>query len=235
MKAIIFDFFGTLSVAVRQGPAHAQMARRLGCDPEAWLDLMRRTFYMRATGRLGNPIDVLHGLTRILGARPSQRTVRSVRADRVAAVGADGPLRPDAVPVLDGLRRRGLRTAVVSDCWYELPELLPALPVAPLLDARVFSVRVGRCKPHPAMFLTACQRLDVEPAQCLYVGDGGSRELSGAAAVGMNPVRLAAPDLAGHLTFQPDVAFRGPSVPTLSALLDVTNGDLGRLGGTIGA
>jgi putative hydrolase of the HAD superfamily len=214
------------------------MARLLGCEPEPWLDLMSRTFYLRASGRLGNPIDVLHGLARILGARPSQRTVRSVRAERVAAVAADGPLRADAVAVLTGLRRRGLRTAVVSDCWYELPELLPALPVSPLLDARVFSVRVGRCKPHPSMFLAACDRLGVAPAECLYVGDGGSQELSGATGVGMSAVRLAAPDLAGHLTFRPDHDFRGPSVTTLSGLLPLltrSSSDLDNCGGTIGA
>src|SRR5689334_8934953 len=211
-RAVVFDYFGTLTRAVRQGPAHALMARRLGCEPDQWLDLMSRTFYMRASGRLGQPVDVLHGLATVLGARPSRDTVCRVRAERVATVAADGPLRPDAVPVLAGLRDRGLRTALVSDCWYELPELLPELPVFPLLDTRIYSVRVGRCKPHPGLFLAACEQLGLEPADCLYVGDGGSQELTGATAVGMTAIRLAAPDLAGHLTFRPDAAFRGPSV-----------------------
>ncbi|GAA1032514.1 hypothetical protein GCM10009557_31260 [Virgisporangium ochraceum] len=235
LRAVVFDYFGTLSRAVRQGPAHARMARSLGCEPESWLDLMSRTFYLRATGRLGNPLDVLYGLARILGSRPSAQTLRSVRAERIATIGADGPLRPDAVPVLAGLRERGLRTAVVSDCWYELPELLPELPVYPLLDVHVFSVRVGRCKPHPALFLEACDRLGVAPAECLYVGDGGSRELTGATAVGMSAVRLDAPDLTGHLTFQPDQAFRGPSVTSLREVLPLVCGDLEGSGGTIGA
>jgi putative hydrolase of the HAD superfamily len=206
------------------------MARRLGCEPDQWLDLMSRTFYMRASGRLGNPVDVLYGLAMVLGARPSRHTVRSVRVERVAAVGVDGPLRADAVPVLAGLHQRGLRTALVSDCWYELPELLPELPVFPLLDTRVYSVRVGRCKPHPALFLEACDRLRLAPIDCLYVGDGGSGELSGAAAVGMSAVRLAAPDLSDHLTFRPDAAFRGPSMVSLSDLLPLVDGLLGRSG-----
>lgn len=233
-QAVVFDYFGTLTRAVRQGPAHAEMARRLGCEPEQWRDLMSRTFYMRASGRLGQPVDVLYGLASVLGARPSRHAVRSVRGERVVTVGADGPLRPDAVPVLTGLRLRGLRTALVSDCWYELPELLPELPVFPLLDARIYSVRVGRCKPHPAMFLAACDRLGLAPADCLYVGDGGSEELSGAVAVGMRAIRLAAPDLAGHLTFRPDVAFQGPSVDSLSDLLPLIDGLLGRLDGDLG-
>jgi putative hydrolase of the HAD superfamily len=239
---VIFDYFGTLTRAVRQGPAHVRMARRLGCDPEEWLALMARTFYLRASGRLGDPVDVLFGLATILGARPSRDTVRAVRAERITVVGADGPLRPDAVPVLRGMRRRGLRTAVVSDCWYELPELLPALPVFPLLNAHVYSVRVGHCKPHPSMFLAACDRLGVTPAECLYVGDGGSQELTGASEVGMAAIRLAAPDLADHLAYRRDETFHGPSVTTLTDLLPLvdtlfvgTDGDLDRRGATISA
>ena len=36
----------------------------------------------------------------------------------------------------------------------------------------------------------AYEQLGVASADCLYVGDGGSRELSGAAAVGMQVVQL---------------------------------------------
>ncbi len=47
------------------------------------------------------------------------------------------------------------------------------------------------------MYETACAHLGVDPGECLYVGDGGSQELSGATAVGMTAFRLTAPDLAG--------------------------------------
>jgi putative hydrolase of the HAD superfamily len=192
------------------------MARRLGCDPDAWLELLTDTFYQRATGQLGDPLDVLHALAESLGARPDRHAVAAVHAARIRAVGADGPLRPEAVGVLRALRERGLRTALVSDCWYELPLLLPALPVYPLLDARVFSVELGRHKPDPRMYLSACEQLDVEPDECLYVGDGGSRELAGASALGMTPIRLAAPDLAGHLSFEPELDWVGPAVNGLT-------------------
>jgi len=218
-KAVLFDYFGTLTRAVRQGPSHRQMALRLGCDPDEWLALMARTFYSRATGRLGDPTEVLGLFARYLGAAPPDRMLRIVRAQRIAAIAADAPLRPQAVPVLRELRRRGLRTAVISDCWYELPALLPHLPINPLLDARVYSVEVGRCKPHPVMYLAACERLGVALRECLYVGDGGSRELSGAQALGMWAVRLTAPDLVEHLSYAPDEDFRGPSIASLDELL----------------
>lgn len=214
-RAVLFDYFGTLTQAVRQGPDHRRMARRLGCDPDAWLDLLARTFYARASGQLGEPIEALRHLADSLGAEPGRRDLHDVYSARVSAIAREGPLRPDAVRVLSALRGRGLRTAVVSDCWYELPQLLPGLPVFPLLDTRVYSVEMGCCKPDPAMYLTACARLDVRPEDCLYVGDGGSRELTGAAALGMTPVRLVAPDLVGHLSYEPDMAFRGLTVTSL--------------------
>jgi putative hydrolase of the HAD superfamily len=142
----------------------------------------------------------------------------------VHAVRADTNLRGDAVPTLTAIKARGLRTGVISDCTHELPAFLPTLPVAPLLDARVFSVELGVCKPDPAIYLAACDQLGVDPQQCLYVGDGGSRELTGAAAVGMAAARLDAPDLADHLVFDQDAAFTGPSVTTLADVLALIDG-----------
>jgi putative hydrolase of the HAD superfamily len=138
-------------------------------------------------------------------------------------VRADTALRPDT---LRALRRRGLRTAVISDCGYELPAFLPRLPIAPLLDARVYSVQVGQHKPHPLMYLTACRRLGVHPRECLFVGDGGSRELSGAAAIGMTAVRLAAVDLADHLVFDADHAWTGPRISTLGEVTHLVSAAL---------
>jgi putative hydrolase of the HAD superfamily len=220
-RAVVFDFFGTLTAAVRRGPRHAVIARQLGCDPAAFVAELDRTFYQRAAGRYGDPV---HGLRRVAyaaGGRPDLAALTDAVAARVDAVHDDTVLRPEAVGVLSQLRRRGIPVAVLSDCWYELPAFLPRLEIAPLLDARVYSVEVGRCKPHPAMYREACRQLRVGPADCLYVGDGGSRELSGAGEAGMAAVRLAAPDLAGHLVFAGDPDFSGPAIRSLTDVLAI--------------
>jgi putative hydrolase of the HAD superfamily len=205
---------------VRRGPHHARIARSLGVDPDVFISALDRTFFARACGRYGPPAAGLRRLLEPLSGRLDDATLARVVTARVAAVWADTTLRRDATEVLAQIRRRGLRTAVVSDCWYEMPAFLPHLPVAPLLDACVYSVDVGHCKPHPAMYLTACARLGVAPEECLYVGDGGSRELSGAESVGIVPLRLAAPDLARHLVFHAD-DWTGPAVGSLTEVLDV--------------
>lgn len=222
-RAVLFDFFGTLTEAVRRGTAHNRVARELGCDPAALTCALDATFRHRARGGFGDELSALRAVCRLAGGDPDDAALARALPARRAALAADTRLRADAVPTLTAVRGRGLRTGVVSDCGWELPVLLPALPVAPLLEATVYSVQVGRCKPDPAIFRAACVRLGVAPRECLYVGDGGGRELSGAAALGMTAVRLAAPDLADHLVFDPDVAFTGPRVAALAdvpALLD---------------
>jgi putative hydrolase of the HAD superfamily len=222
-RALLFDFNGTLTRSVRRGAHHLAVARILGCDPDTMIAVLDRSFYPRARGAYGSAAETMRWVAGQAGARPSREAVRHAVRERLRALRADTSLRPDAVPALCAARRRGLRTAVVSDCTHELPAILPALPVAPLLDAAVFSVEVGVCKPDRAIYLAACERLDVAPEECLYVGDGGSHELTGATEVGMTAVRLAAADLADHLVFGADVGFAGPQVPTLVeavALLD---------------
>jgi putative hydrolase of the HAD superfamily len=218
-RAVLFDFFGTLTNAVRRGTRHAEIARTLGCPPEKFIAELDRTFYRRAAGTYGPPVEALRRIAFTVGGRPSFAQLSRAVAARVDAVRRDTVLRPEAVPVLTELRRRGLAVVLISDCWYELPAFLPRLPVAPLLDSCVYSIDVGHCKPHPAMYLEACRRQRIEPAECLYVGDGGSRELSGARNVGMPAARLAATDLTDHLAFHPEIGWRGPAVDSLTDVL----------------
>jgi putative hydrolase of the HAD superfamily len=215
-RAVLFDFFGTLTRAVRRGPRHHTIASVLGCDPDAFFDELDRTFYQRAAGRYGPPIEALRRVAYAAGGRPGRTELSYAAIARVDAVHADTVLRREAVPVLSELRHRGVPVAVVSDCWYELPAFLPKLPIAPYLEACVYSLDVKQCKPHPAMYLEACRQLRVDPDECLYVGDGGSRELSGARDVGMRAVRFRAPDLGGHLVFSSDGDWTGPAVDSLT-------------------
>ena len=218
-RAVLFDFFGTLTRSVRRGPQHADIARTLGCDPEIVRGVLDRTFHSRARGTFGSAEATLRWVTEQAGGHPRAAQLRAAVPARVDALRADTQLRADAVSALRAIKSRGLGTGVISDCTHELPAFLPSLPVAPLLDARVYSVELGVCKPDPAIYLAACDRLGVAAEECVYVGDGGSRELSGATAVGMTAVRLSAPDLADHLVFDSDTAFTGPSVSSLTDLL----------------
>jgi putative hydrolase of the HAD superfamily len=222
-RAVVFDFFGTLTRSVRRGPQHAAIARSLGCDPDTVLDVLDRSFRARARGTFGSAEATLRWVTEQAGGHPQLAQLQAAMPARVDALRADTELRPDAVSTLSALKSRGLKTALVSDCTHELPVFLPGLPVAALLDARVYSVELGVCKPDPRIYLAACDQLGVAPHDCLYVGDGGSHELSGAEAAGMTAIRLAAPDLANHLVFDRDTTFTGAAVRSLTEIVDVVD------------
>jgi len=213
--AVLVDFYGTLTEPCQRGPGHAKVAEILGCDLDVMFSALDESFYARARGETGGALASMRWIADRIGARVTASDLRAAQAARVAAIADDTRLRPDAAATLRRLRRSGLRIALVSDCCWELPELLPRYPIAYLLDTAIFSVHIGTCKPDPTIYLAACAALRVSPDRCLYLGDGGSRELSGARALGMTAIRLAAPDLAGHLTFAADTGFDGPSVPAL--------------------
>lgn len=220
-QAVLFDFFGTLTRCVQRGSAHRTIAELLGCSADTLIEVLDRSYYQRASGRFGNAEATLRWVCGQAGVHPSDEALRAAVASRHRAVRADTRLRAEAVPVLAALRRQGVRTGLISDCTHELPAFLPQLAVAPLLDVRVFSVQVGRCKPDSALYLAACHRLDLTPADCLYVGDGGSQELTGAERAGMTAVRLAAPDLTGHMVFNADHGWDGPVLTSLTEVLDL--------------
>lgn len=221
LAAVIFDFFGTLTESVHRDErdaGHAQVAAALGVPADRFRDELHRSWPERACGRYGDVEATLRRIARDCGAEPDERQVQHAAAVRRAGQRSYLRLRAETVPTLQALRRRGLAIGLVSDCTHELVEEWPALPTARLVDQAVFSVVEGVKKPDPEIFGRVCTRLGVAPEDCLYVGDGDSRELPGAAAVGMRPVRLAAPDHRDGHVFEP-VDWDGPSVSALTELL----------------
>ncbi len=127
-------------------------------------------------------------------------------------------LRPEAEPTLRALRHQGTPVGLISDCTHELPAAWPALPISAYLHDPVFSVEVDLKKPDPAIYRLACERLGVDPAECVYVGDGDSNELTGAQAVGMAPRRLLAADHAQAYVINP-ITWTGATISHLGEVL----------------
>jgi putative hydrolase of the HAD superfamily len=216
---VIFDFFGTLTHAVRRGPGHDQVARTLGADPVSFTALLDRSFTARARGAYGGIESTLLWMANQLGRTPTAEQISHAARVRLAAIRADISVREEAVPTLLRLRARGLSIAMISDCTDELPMIWPELSLAHLIDATVFSTESGYTKPDPRLYELACRELGVAPAECLYVGDGGGHELTGANHAGMTAVRLVAPDLITHLSFNTDTHWTGPTVLDLADVL----------------
>jgi putative hydrolase of the HAD superfamily len=97
-------------------------------------------------------------------------------------------LYEDALPVLDELRRHGLRIGLISNGQRDLDEFTEhhALDV----DAVVGSKAHGRVKPHASIFAAALEALDARPEQTAMVGDSYEDDIEGARALGIRAILL---------------------------------------------
>src|ERR1700759_5404908 len=112
-RAVVFDFFGTLTRSVQRGPQHAKIARSLGVDPDAVTGVLDRTFRARAAGRYGSAEATLRWVIEQAAGRPRPAELRAGVPPRVAALKADTRLRADAVSALTKIKNRGLGTALI--------------------------------------------------------------------------------------------------------------------------
>jgi epoxide hydrolase-like predicted phosphatase len=97
-----------------------------------------------------------------------------------------GGLRPDEAMIgaVRAAHAGGVKTGLISNSWgLGIYERAPI----DLFDATVISGDVGMHKPQPEIYRLACERLDVEPSDSVFVDD--LREnIEGAEAVGMTGV-----------------------------------------------
>lgn len=97
-----------------------------------------------------------------------------------------------SVALLESLRKRGLKTGLVSnatDPGWLLRIDLERQGLAQHLDAVVFSSELGKRKPHPAIYEAALSELGVAPERTLFVGDRLVEDVQGPAELGMMTVQ----------------------------------------------
>jgi len=94
----------------------------------------------------------------------------------------------DVLPALAELRAHGLKLGLVSNTGRDLDEFVAHHGLD--VDAAVTSGVHGKTKPHPTIFQAALERLEVEPAAAVMVGDSIEDDVEGANAVGMRGLLL---------------------------------------------
>ncbi len=222
-RAVIFDLFGTLIPNFSRREYRAvldEMAAILGAPAEEFARTWFDTFPQRNLGLSASPEgDIVRVCHRLNVFPPPARLAEAARLrldlTRRYLVPRDG-----ALEVLSELRTRGCKLGLITDCTSEAPRLWSESPFAPLFDATLFSCIEHVKKPDPAIYQRACERLGVAPQQCLYVGDGSSRELTGAQQVGMRPVRLRPPGEDADDIHRVDVdAWSGEAIRALAEVL----------------
>lgn len=189
IRAVIFDMYETL-VTQFCSPLYygAQIAGDLGLTPDDFLPGWRETDEARATGKLTFE-EVIESLLHRHGIYTPELFQRIT--DRRIAIQTDcfRHLHPGILPMLSDLKGRGLKIGLITNCFSEEATLIRSSELIPYFDAACLSYEMGIRKPHPDIYRRCTELLGLPPEQCLYVGDGGSRELETAESLGMQAVQ----------------------------------------------
>ncbi len=127
---------------------------------------------------------------------------------------------PGMRETLTALRSGGHRTGLITNGETEFQSRhIEALGLREMLDAILISEAEGLRKPDAALFLRAAERLDVAPAQCLFVGDSPVADILGAQAAGMRTAWFAGgQSWPGELPGPPGVIIR--ELPEVLTIVD---------------
>jgi putative hydrolase of the HAD superfamily len=192
-SAVIFDLWGTLVPfdAALWSSCEARIIDALGADAEAFKTGWRADYPARVVGTLE---DSFRRVCSATGTSADDAAI--ARAVRIRSDTHSQMFRPrdDAVTTLRRLREAGYRTGLITNCTSEIPALWSESVLAALVDHPVFSCAAGVRKPDASIYRLSATALSADASRCVFVGDGADRELEGAAAVGMRPIRLEAPD-----------------------------------------
>lgn len=215
-KAVTFDLFGTLVPTYEAQAANRKIARTLGVSEADYLKALKDSAEGRYRGRFPTVEAMFEHIFARLDLPSNERIREQIVRYRLEATRLNLRPRADAAPTLKRLKQAGFALGVLSDCSPDVPPLYAETPLTTWVDVSVFSCLVKLKKPDPDIYHLICQELGVTPDRCIYVGDGGSRELSGARAVGMRPLLLQVPK--GEAVQSEARDWKGETIDTLGEL-----------------
>jgi putative hydrolase of the HAD superfamily len=162
----------------------------LSLSYESFKDRWFKTYKARSNGYYPDIQANIEDILKTLNMPIVPKKIESAVSLRYEITRRSLALRSDALETIRELKRRGLKTSLVSNCSPDVPLFFPATGVPSLFDACIYSCEAGFMKPDPKIYLLACEKLGVLPRDCIYIGDGYDNELAGATNLGMQAVLI---------------------------------------------
>jgi putative hydrolase of the HAD superfamily len=193
IKAVFFDLFETLVTEFSGGERIAKPSY----DFLEWLGIPNDEFKQewslrvqdRMMGRFEDYPSVLRDILAKRGLPIDEEKIEILHRQRVEEKAIPFKRIDPRIPdMLAHLKTRGIKLGLISNASAEEVVHWHDSELAPFFDDVLFSYEAGFAKPDERLFRLACERLNVDPAEALFVGDGGSDELAGAYRTGLHPV-----------------------------------------------
>lgn len=188
-RGVIFDLFHTLTGLESESSGLPWTADVLRIDRRVWDDLLTARSRGRLAGDERDPYEIVRSLAHAVDPAIPEARIREALAIRIQRFRNSLTRVPAGnVETLTRLRAAGLRLGLISNADVMEVAAWPDSPLAGLFDVAIFSCDVGCVKPEPLIYRKCLDALGLSAAECLFVGDGGSNELSGAREVGLSTV-----------------------------------------------
>jgi len=181
-----------------------QLSALAGISPDTWQVEYARIGPLVSDGRLSKAEAF---------ARPGL-VAELVRQDQELLL-AHARLYDDTIPFLRGLRDRGIKIAIVSNCTENTRPLLVKHGVDALADALVLSCEVRSAKPAAEIFRCALDRLGVAAEAAVFVDDQAGY-CAGSVAAGIRALQIVRGELDGQVAAPGTMVVR--SLPEVEAL-----------------
>lgn len=190
IKAVIFDLYETLITEwVSRKYLSSQCAGELGIDHSLFRKIWNSRHHAMDTGRCTYR-QVLAEIMIAAGNTPDDALINACEKKRIDGKNdCFSKIDEGVLQMLSALKQQGLKLCLCSNCSADEVEGLFTSALLPCFDAVVLSYQVGLIKPDKQIYLHCANALSVLPEECLFVGDGGSKELFGAQSAGMHPLR----------------------------------------------
>ena len=234
LRAVVFDYAGTLATVSRPEEALADLYREIASSmsndfpqaTESTIAVIHTAISERLTREATSPAPAIHNEALyiaayaeagILLAPPDARKI--IDAEQRAWRGGIGLAR-GARALLSKVTSMGLKVGLLSNAPFRVSAMeaqLDELGIRKWFDVIAFSGSTGLVKPDPEAFLSICERLGTEPAQTLMIGDSVEVDINGATRAGMPSLYIGtSPGV--HVT----TALA--HVPSLDAILELLQG-----------
>ncbi|MBR1650528.1 MAG: HAD-IA family hydrolase [Lachnospiraceae bacterium] len=189
IKAVIFDMFETL-VSLFEGRTY--FGENIAADVGADVTAFRKEWHLIEDDRTIGKYTIEEGLELVLknlGIYSKEKVETAARKRREALEDTFSGIPKETFEMLDELKRRNIKICLITNTFSDEKDFIRSSGLFPYFDEAIISYEEGIRKPDPEIFRRMLERLDLRAEECLYVGDGGSRELYAARDAGMHPVQ----------------------------------------------
>jgi 2-haloalkanoic acid dehalogenase type II len=188
IKAIIFDFWGTL---VENGifPSPVKQVKYILRVPMSFRDFIIRFEHTIMTKPYADMNEAFSAVCEEFRINADERII-----ERLVGMWNKNELlaKPflETIEVLERLRKEGIKIALISDATPTIMRVVDKFSLGNYFDEMMFSFDSGLLKTDPEMYHKLVEKLGVEPEEVVVVGDSIPTDIIGAKNAGLKTILL---------------------------------------------